>query len=110
MYKPHDPCKPQLFKTEKYRYYRYPTKYVCIPVEWDTKCEKVVCWEPVKPYPPVKVPCEKLKRYQCGPDHQYDGGYAPDCGYYEDDGYMQQDDGNGYDDGGGFDNGEGSFE
>lgn len=91
MYKHHNPCKPQLYKTEKYQYYRYPVKYICVPVEWDIKCEKHVCWEPVKPYPPVKVPCEQLKQFPCSPDPQYDKGYASDGALYEEDGYAQDD-------------------
>jgi len=108
IYRPHDPCKPQLFKIEKICYFRYPTKYVCVPVEWDKKCEKHVCWVPVKPFPPVKVPCEKLKQFHCGPVQKSDSGYAPDGSFYEEDGDMQDFQEN-FDDGG-FDNDEGPFE
>jgi hypothetical protein len=114
-YKPYDPCQSQLYKTVKYRYYRFPTKYICTPVEWGTKCEKHVVWEPVKPYPPVKVPCEHLKQPYYGKEQPYYDkeqpyygkeqpyddkeqpyyptpgccGYAQDGSYYEADGYAQ---------------------
>ena len=93
IYKPCNPCRPQLYKTVKYNYYRYPTKYICTPVEWDTKCEKQVIWEPEKPYPPVKVCCEQLKQSYCGKDEQYysepEKGYAQENSYYESDDYSQ---------------------
>ncbi len=90
---PHDPCKAQLYKTEKYQYYRYPVKYICTPVEWDTKCEKHVYWEPQKPYPPVKVSCEEL-RQKYDKDEMYyskeqESYQAPEYGY-EQDGYTPE--------------------
>lgn len=92
IYNPCNPCRPQLYKTVQYRYYRYPTKYICTPVEWGTKSEKHVFWAPEKPYPPVKVKCEQL-RQSYGQDQQDYAepkyGFAQEGSYYESDGYAQ---------------------
>ena len=94
IYKPSNPCRPQLYKVVKYRYYRFPVKYICTPVEWGTKCEKHVSFEPEKPYPSIKVGCDQLQQSYYGGQEQYYS--APDCGcaqdaYYEADGYAKAD-------------------
>lgn len=104
--KPHDPCKAQLYKIVQYRYYRFPTKYICTPVEWGTKSEKQVYWEPQKPYPPVKVPCEDLRQKYYKDEKGFYGkeqqSYpAPEFGYEQGSpGFEQDGDAQDYQDGG----------